>query len=353
MEKLIDIYNSNDHNRLCRFLLKRLEDSLVLIQNLKKYNKKDPTQIVLSFYREIFDNTLVRKYISFSTMQNNQLSIKIICKYMLDIDKILKSNLSKLLDTFKDIYLSISDADIQLKDENRINLIYLSRRIPHTFDKLKQSNRERDLIDRKARLKKERIQNFPLEAFYHLTHYKNLKSIFIKGLISHNQIRDKEISNKDYSNNKIKNKRNRIEKIYGRSINDYVPLYFNPKNPFMLSKGIRPVKHEMVLIEILPHILKHKQVLFSDGNAADKNSKIYQKIENLDKLKWKELKDGKWTAESDSRRIMCSEVLVAYNVGVEYIQRIIIGNKTILPKIISADPSILQINTQINSDFFI
>ena len=123
----------------------------------------------------------------------------------------------------------------------------------------------------------------------------------------------------------------------------------------MGSKAIIPVFRDMVLIEILPHILVQRdKTLFSDGNAAEQLEKtnLYGNIDKFDLLHWEEINEGKWTIETDSQRIMCSEVLVPDKIETFYMQRMILQDDTALKNLMQKFPNQYGIELIIDPSYF-
>ena len=357
MKNLIQIYNSNDYERLCKKLIQRLEDVISLMKNMVKYNKPNKVAVLLSFYKEIFDLPLVRKYLLaefIGCIKAGEASLKFhfLMKELEEIDMLFHSNLEKILESYILVFNYLEGQKERLDRELMLELTEISRSLGLTFGFIQHSNLRRDEINRKDTLKKNKIQNLPYEGFYHFTHISNIPNILEMGLLSHEKLSSSEVQNSDYSNKEYKLKRERTEELYHRKINEYVPLYINPKNPFMGSKAIIPVFSEMVLIEVLPHVLVQiPKTLFSDGNAAEKETNFFGNQDELERVNWTLLQNGKWT-EEESKRIMCSEVLVPDEISPFYMQRIIIQNNSVLHELMAAFPNKYGIEIILDSDYF-
>ena len=322
-----------------------------------KYNKQNKVAVLLSFYNEIFDLPIVRKYLLaefIGGIKAGEVSLKFhIIKELEEIDMIFHSNLEKILESYILVFNYLNGRKKLLDRELMLELTEISRSLGLYFRFIQHSNCERDDINRKDTLKKNKIQNLPYEGFYHFTHISNIPNILKKGLQSHEKLRSSGVQNSDFSNKEIKLKRERIEKFYNRKINEYVPLYINPKNPFMVSKAIVPVFGEMVLIEVLPHVLVQiPNTLFSDGNAAMEETKLFNNIEKFDTLNWEQLNEGVWNVKTDSHRIMCSEVLVPDEISPFYMQKFIVQNELLLFELMSAYPNKYQIEIVLDPNYF-
>jgi hypothetical protein len=72
----------------------------------------------------------------------------------------------------------------------------------------------------------------------------------------------------------------------------------------------REIQHELCLIEISLSVLSECDFLFTDGNAAARNTKFYNTTDNLDKLPFDVLNASYWNEFPDGKRKRSSEVLV-------------------------------------------
>lgn len=215
------------------------------------------------------------------------------------------------------------------------------------------SSKNKETIEKREQLKSSVINNLPHEGFYHMTHVENLGNILNSGLLSHKTVHRNDLIKCDISNIKYQQKRNRTEKVFGLNIQDYLPLYINPLNPMMDSTKVLEQSNNIVLLEIIPHVLVQKEkTLFSDGNAAIAETNFYKDKEKLESINWKLLQEGKWIYGTDSQRIMCSEVLVPKHIEVFYIQKIIIKSEAILSVILPLFPNHKGISIEINPDYF-
>lgn len=150
---------------------------------------------------------------------------------------------------------------------------------------------------------------------YHTTHYKNLKSIVTHGLKSHNSANCKV----DISNKHANACRNRPDPIFGRSLHDYVPFYFNPRNAFMYAN--LEIINKLVTLEIDIEVAMHPERLISIGNAACVSSNFTNELSALDSLP-KDVFAANWYGDIQKRSIMMSELLIPEVVSTKYIRRI-------------------------------
>ena len=119
--------------------------------------------------------------------------------------------------------------------------------------------------------------------------------------MSHKLVYANKLIKIDISNQAIQNERDRIESVFGRNIQDYVPLYINPQNPMMDSERVKNYSSNILLLEVIPHILvQEKNTLFSDGNAAQQQTNFYHNQNELENINWQLLQNGKWTKGTES-----------------------------------------------------
>lgn len=179
---------------------------------------------------------------------------------------------------------------------------------------------------------------------YHMTHIDNLQSILSSGyLMSHNQIK----SYKDISNNSVNARRAKKENVFGNSIHDYVPLYFNPRNAMLFSVQ-RQYDDDIVVLEINREVCLKPYTLFSYKNASaddarfTENIKIFLNAETNFSIKkivfskklglkrnnvidkrsiWYGINQDSWSDDETGKikKVMMSECLIYQNIPVNYI----------------------------------
>ena len=164
------------------------------------------------------------------------------------------------------------------------------------------------------------LGSFGIEYLYHMTHRNNLQNILQNGLQSHNQARTNGLTQVDIADNQVNDRRSRLEPIYNRSIHDYVPLYFNPKNPMLFKRS--NLQDEIVILAIYRLILYRKGTLFTDGNAAAKATTFFNNLEELKQLNWECLNTEYWNDFADGKRIKCAEVLIYPDIPTVLVQKI-------------------------------
>ncbi len=198
-------------------------------------------------------------------------------------------------------------------DYQKLILIRQTAKILHEKEQNKQNKQA------------EYLESLRIDYLYHITHKSNLHNILENGLLSHNEARNSWLTQVDIADNQVNERRSRIEPIYKRSIHDYVPLYFNPKNPMLYRRN--NLQNEIIILAIDRNLLYQSQTLFTDGNAAADSTSFYSNPDNLSKLNWDGINAEYWNEIIDGKRIKCSEVLVFPKISINAIKKIFCDNQ--------------------------
>ena len=175
------------------------------------------------------------------------------------------------------------------------------------------------------------LQQFQISGFYHMTAIPNLESILRHDLLSHSEAYRQNFVNTDISDNEVNNRRQRQEPINNRKIHDYVPFYFNPKNPMLYRR--KNLQDSIVILEVDRRLIYQMNNLFTDGNAASNSTKFYNQIKNLKKIDWTGIKREYWHDHPDGKRIRCAEVLAYPKISKNYILKIHCNNMNTMEKV--------------------
>lgn len=189
------------------------------------------------------------------------------------------------------------------------------------------------------------LNEYGVNCIYHMTHIKNIKSIFNNGLFPFgNKFQRKDISDLD-----VNRRRNKKEPIFKKSVHDYVPFYINPKNAMLYVR--RYMQDEIVILKINRNIILNKNIVFTDGNASCSNTKFYNSIDDLKKLDWDCINDYNWYSHIDGKRTKMSEVLIPDYVCVDMIEGIICNNTKTQAKLEKIIPN-FKINLDSKNKFY-
>lgn len=367
----LSAYNANTYLTFCHYLTQKLDflyDFIDSIRNTKDYQRVFELVVI---YERIFSYVNTKGIIGLriervlnpyylggqeelhSGNSTFFIELNIQKSSIKDLDNIYRKKISNLLRLYKNIFTIVNNPNNSNIDSVLLKYQLLIDDVRNIMSEFIFSNDEKELVNKRAKLKELQIKNLPHEGFYHMTHVKNLKNILDNGLLSHNLAHTANLLKVDISNNEIQKLRNRTENLYGNNIQDYVPLYFNPSNPMMQSKKIKNNIDNIILIEIIPHVLIQKKIsLFSDGNASAIVTNFYKNKNNLENINWSLLQEGKWLENDDSHRVMCSEVLILNEIEVFYIQRLILKNEKSLSRVLPLFPNHKGIEITISPKYF-
>lgn len=159
---------------------------------------------------------------------------------------------------------------------------------------------------------------------YHITHYRNLPSIFEQGgLVAHCMIKGSRIPCIDIANVGVQNKRS-LTSIpippYG-TLHDYVPFYFAPKSPMLYAihkgyvEGYKEGQDEIVYLLSRIDLIHRSGLayLFTDGHTIMKFTGFYHDLADLNKIDWKVMQSSFWfdtEEDPDRKRRRQAEFLV-------------------------------------------
>ena len=187
------------------------------------------------------------------------------------------------------------------------------------------------------------LDDFPIDCFYHMTHYTNIENILKYGLFSHNN----ELVEEHIDNEEVNDRRQKIEPIHKKSLHSYVPLYFNPKNPMLYVN--KDQQQDIVIFAFSKKLILKHNAIFTDGNAAVKRTKFFNDLNDLDKLNWKCLHSKYWTDFEDGKREIMAEVLIQNKIDIFYLEKIYCYDMETKEYILSIDDNLY---IEINKNFY-
>lgn len=122
----------------------------------------------------------------------------------------------------------------------------------------------------------------------------------------------------------------KTDPIKERPLHDYVPLYFEARNP-MFCRVCRdwPGRDNLVVLCLDCRLLWNRGVIFTDGNAASDATKFFSDLADLQELDWACLEAGRWTTFPDGKRKRCAEVLVPDRVPLSLVSRAVVRNEAL------------------------
>ena len=161
---------------------------------------------------------------------------------------------------------------------------------------------------------------YGIDFLYHFTHVDNMPSIREHGLLSHNAAQQAGLVSADISDPNVQERRRNISLLGGQPLHDYVPLYFNPRNPMLYVR--RGIQDHLVILFFDRELLVQDGVVFTDGNAASAPTNFFNDVSRLADLDWDCIRAEYWNDYQDGIRIRCAEVLVPDAIPFTKIQRI-------------------------------
>jgi hypothetical protein len=165
----------------------------------------------------------------------------------------------------------------------------------------------------------EKIKTQGFSSVWHITHRNNIKEILNKGILS-NYLAYEIAKPIDISDHGAQRWREAKEPIYKRKIHEYAPTYFNVKNPMLYVK--HNIQDELCLIEISLNSLLDSEFIFTDGNAASRDTTFYHTVNDLEQLPWEVLRASYWNSFSDGKRKRCAELLFYPLIATKHIVKI-------------------------------
>lgn len=234
--------------------------------------------------------------------------------YIFNVYDMKSNRLDKLSDELAEL---TGYNEYERKNRDRLDLVFYDG--PAGSFGYKES--EEKLFDGNLRalnpLNSRYFEEYNIEYLYHMTSYRNIQNIMEFGLYPHgNRYVESTIDNEDV--NKLRQKH---DPIYDRPIHEYVPFYFNPRNPMMYVN--LDDQDDIIILCIEPRSMLIEDSVFTDGNAASGESNFYDELEDLSKLDWQCIRSNRWDYFEDGKRKKMAEILISDHVDSKFIKKII------------------------------
>ena len=174
---------------------------------------------------------------------------------------------------------------------------------------------------------------YKINYLYHLTHVDNIKSIHNFGLCSRSRTDEEGYTTIQIANRQVLNRRKqKVIRISGRRLPDYVPLFFTPQAPMLYSDEVTPVQDETAILCLDYSLLLRRDVIFTDGNATSYRTRFFKDLRFIDYLDWTDcIRDrsnlicfGSQQEYDEWRRKRAAEVLVPDWISFSHVQCIIV-----------------------------
>lgn len=194
---------------------------------------------------------------------------------------------------------------------------------------------------------KEQLEELAPPMLYHMTHIDNLDSILTHGLYAHNN----PLQQQDISNRAVNSRRGYADPIYHKSIHDYVPFYFNPRNA-MLYRTQSQYKDNIVILGFDSRLLLMENMLFTNGNAAANGTQFFNDLQALKTFNWNLIFSRSWNGYGEHvKKLMMSEVLINQHLRQDMIESINCSS-TRMKKAIKNNFSLNTINVTADTNLF-
>lgn len=198
--------------------------------------------------------------------------------------------------------------------------------------------------------KEDILNDYRIDYVFHMTEISNLSNILKYGLLSHNEAHAKGLNKTNIALQDVNERRAEKKPIHGISLHDYVPMYFNPKNPMLYRR--KQIQDNIVIVAIDRRVVYHEKSIFSDGNAASDSTLFFNDISYLNRLNWQCIRNDYWNNYVDGKRMKCAESLARPKIPIKYVKKIhcnSIQTKNIVDKIVGYDKSF---RIELNSKYF-
>ena len=186
-----------------------------------------------------------------------------------------------------------------------------------------------------------------IKSLYYITHKNNVKSILQYGILSHQDIQQKDIQKAVIYNESVINIRANKKLPNGENLSHYANLYFQPRNPMLysvlhtqgegtFSKGTK----DIVLLEIKKSILDIARDKFvATANAATTQALFFSDIDKgLQKTNKIIIDDEAWWNDlSGGKTKIMAEFLVKESIPPKYIMSVYTAHEEVLEELKKLD----------------
>lgn len=168
-----------------------------------------------------------------------------------------------------------------------------------------------------------------MREIFHMTDRNNLQNILLHGLQNHyNTYKQVDISNQE-----VNARREKVERIYGHKIHDYVPFYFNPRNAMLYRNRSNA---RVIILGLDVRVIKdHRNgFLISNRNASADEAKFSKNLPDLQDpnfINFDDVFSPRWCnngiANNDIKQKMMAEILINDIVYSRYIRSIYVKDQ--------------------------
>ena len=157
---------------------------------------------------------------------------------------------------------------------------------------------------------------------YYICHKDNLESILQNGVKSRSEIESQFIGGTPIHDESVLARRDKIIAQTGKKLNEYVNLYFQPRNAMLYRLINNLGVQNLVILQLSPEIWQEQGVCFSDRNAATYDSNFYLDVNDLSNIDLNVFNQEYWTDSTDTKQKMMAEILYPKQIASEYIMTV-------------------------------
>jgi O-acetyl-ADP-ribose deacetylase (regulator of RNase III) len=174
------------------------------------------------------------------------------------------------------------------------------------------------------------MKKLEVKSLYYITHIENLPSILQRGILSHQNVEELNVSYTPIYDRGIVSKRKDKCTPERNSLWEYANLYFQPRNPMMYRVVHETDKRNIAVIGVKPVVLQNPGVLITDGNAANDPTQFFSVVEGLKILEkqWKIIQNDWWNDLDGSKRKIMAECLIPEQISPDFVHSIFVVDHT-------------------------
>ena len=176
--------------------------------------------------------------------------------------------------------------------------------------------------------KKLKLTEYGITDFFYFSMIDNLESLLEYGIIPKNEVIKQGLNYASFAEESVQGRRHvreiKLSNHVEVTIHDVAPVYLVPRTPTLSAR--REIQKRIFFIVISADILAEEDIefAFSDGNAASKETSIFNDLNKLENIPWDVLKANYWNDFPDGKRKRNAEFLIFPRIGPEYFKRIIV-----------------------------
>ena len=149
---------------------------------------------------------------------------------------------------------------------------------------------------------------------YYICHKDNLRSILDEGICSRAEINSRNLAHQDIHDPRVLERRHNKKTLQGKALQEYVNLYFQPRNAMLYRLVKNTNIEDLAVLEIKTSVLDAEGALVSNRNAAANDAEFFPAAEHGKAIDRKILQKEYWTDSDDTKQRMMAEALVPNKV---------------------------------------